>query len=358
VADLPSTTVESVVNDTNVTGSISGQALTLGWTGVLPISRGGTNASTASAALTSLGAASTASNTFTGIQTFGAGQNGHVRVVTTSTDTATSSDYTLVLNGVTTETLPASPMAGQQLLLNNVTTSSCVISGNGTNIYNAGSNNASITLAANSNIALEYDAMSSTPVWRQIITVQSALTVAVNGTGVSTGVGGVGDSTGYALLAASNTFSGATQTVAALTASGVISSAGLTSSAAITGTLGGWLTWTPTVTASGSMTISGVTIYLAEYIRIGPLVHFHFTVSCTTGGTASTDIDVSLPVASVGADAVTFSASGTMTSGALSLMTALLVGGTSTCIVRLNPQANWTLGAETYLRISGTYRCA
>jgi hypothetical protein len=297
---LPSTTVESVVNDTNITGTISGQALTLGWTGVLPISRGGTNASTASAALTSLGAASLAANTFTGIQTFGAGQNGHVRVVTTSTDTATSSDYTLVLNGVTTETLPASPMAGQQLLLNNVTTSSCVISGNGTNIYNAGSNNASITLAANSNIALEYDAMSSTPVWRQIITVQSALTVAVNGTGVSTGVGGVDDSTGYALLAASNTFTGTTQTVAALTASGGISAAGLASSAAITGTLGGWLTYTPTVTASGSMTTSAVTFTDAQYIRIGPWVFVKLYGNLTVAGTVSNYVYVSCPVTPVG----------------------------------------------------------
>lgn len=37
--DLPTTTVNSVVNDTNVTGSISGQALTLGWTGTLAAAR-------------------------------------------------------------------------------------------------------------------------------------------------------------------------------------------------------------------------------------------------------------------------------------------------------------------------------
>lgn len=36
---LPSTAVNSVVNDTNVTGSISAQALTLGWTGTLAKSR-------------------------------------------------------------------------------------------------------------------------------------------------------------------------------------------------------------------------------------------------------------------------------------------------------------------------------
>lgn len=41
--DLPATTVNSVVNGTNVTGSISGQALTLGWTGALAANLGGTS---------------------------------------------------------------------------------------------------------------------------------------------------------------------------------------------------------------------------------------------------------------------------------------------------------------------------
>lgn len=41
-ARQPATTVNSVVNDTNVTGSIAAQALTLGWTGALGAARGGT----------------------------------------------------------------------------------------------------------------------------------------------------------------------------------------------------------------------------------------------------------------------------------------------------------------------------
>lgn len=58
---LPSTTVNSVVNDTNVTGSISAQALTLGWTGTLAKAR--QNASTVY---------NDAANTWsTGVQDFG-----------------------------------------------------------------------------------------------------------------------------------------------------------------------------------------------------------------------------------------------------------------------------------------------
>ncbi len=49
-AQEPSTTVNSVTNDTNVTGSIATQALTLGWTGTLATSRGGTGAASLSAA--------------------------------------------------------------------------------------------------------------------------------------------------------------------------------------------------------------------------------------------------------------------------------------------------------------------
>lgn len=44
----PSTTVNSVSDDTNVTGSISAQELTLGWTGTLAVARGGTGSSSPS----------------------------------------------------------------------------------------------------------------------------------------------------------------------------------------------------------------------------------------------------------------------------------------------------------------------
>jgi hypothetical protein len=46
VADEPSTTVNFITNDTNVTGVILNQVLTLGWTGTLAVARGGTGTST------------------------------------------------------------------------------------------------------------------------------------------------------------------------------------------------------------------------------------------------------------------------------------------------------------------------
>jgi hypothetical protein len=53
----------SVTNDTNVTGSISGNVLSLGFTGQLSLARGGTGSSTASGARTNLGAAASGANT-------------------------------------------------------------------------------------------------------------------------------------------------------------------------------------------------------------------------------------------------------------------------------------------------------
>jgi hypothetical protein len=50
----PATTVNSVSNDTNVTGSIATQGLTLGWAGQLSIARGGTGQSTAPAGFNAL----------------------------------------------------------------------------------------------------------------------------------------------------------------------------------------------------------------------------------------------------------------------------------------------------------------
>lgn len=57
----------------------------------------------------------------------------------------------------------------------------------------------------------------------------------------------------------------------------------------------GWQAWTPTVSPQGGMTISGVTITYARYLRIGSLVFFQFRIAGTIAGTLSNVIFVSLP---------------------------------------------------------------
>jgi hypothetical protein len=62
-----------------------------------------------------------------------------------------------------------------------------------------------------------------------------------------------------------------------------------------------WTNWTPTITASASMTVSSVTITDAQYVRFGPFMFFKFYVSFVLGGTLDNTVFVSQPpVALVG----------------------------------------------------------
>jgi hypothetical protein len=89
------------------------------------------------------------------------------RTVSTATDTASvNTDHTLILNGVTTETLPASPANGHEFYLVNIGGSAATISGNGHNIWSAGTSAATISLASNATAILIYDTANT--LWRQI----------------------------------------------------------------------------------------------------------------------------------------------------------------------------------------------
>jgi len=68
---------------------------------------------------------------------------------------------------------------------------------------------------------------------------------------------------------------------------------------AITGT-GSTETWTPTVTGNGGMTVTGVTIDVAEQWAVGILEFFVLGIRFTLGGTASDIINVSMGTATEG----------------------------------------------------------
>ncbi len=77
----------------------------------------------------------------------------------------------------------------------------------------------------------------------------------------------------------------------------LVASAGFTCSNAANMNFGGnWQAWPASIAASGSMTVSAVTVDLARYIRLGPLVHFFFKANFNLGGTSSTTLYISLPV--------------------------------------------------------------
>lgn len=56
-------------------------------------------------------------------------------------------------------------------------------------------------------------------------------------------------------------------------------------------------TFTPALTASGSMTVSGLTVQEARYLRIGPFVIVSLSVTFNLGGSASNNIYLTFPVA-------------------------------------------------------------
>jgi hypothetical protein len=118
----------------------------------------------------------------------------------------------------------------------------------------------------------------------------------------------------------------------------------------------GWLNWTPTVSASGAMTVSGLTINDAQYLRLGPLVFFKIFATMTLAGTAASALIMTLPLAIAGfsstASGQVHQAGGTWAAGA-----TLLDNAANT--VRLSPtlETNYALGS-TLVMVEGFYRCS
>ena len=120
-----------------------------------------------------------------------------------------------------------------------------------------------------------------------------------------------------------------------------------------------WISWTPAISASGSMTVSGVTINDAQYSNDGATVRFKLYVSLTLGGTADFFVYFTLPIP---------------LAGSLNAITAYLVTPTSgtfipafgrtdssvspnRLLVRMPTNASFTLGSSQFL-VEGFYRSA
>jgi hypothetical protein len=125
----------------------------------------------------------------------------------------------------------------------------------------------------------------------------------------------------------------------------------------ITNNPGGWLSYTPTVNGTGSMTISSLSVIQALYRKIGRIIHLQYSLNFTTGGTASAGITVSLPVR------VTNSGVGVVSMGAsydgVWRPALLSPDGANDWIVHyqeIQSTANWTLGSGKYASAYFTYR--
>ena len=111
-------------------------------------------------------------------------------------------------------------------------------------------------------------------------------------------------------------------------------------------------TFSPTLSGSGSMTISSPSIATSKYYAIGELVFIEFRATFTIGGTPDLSVQFDLPFNAL--------VSGSMscvvidTSAAISGF-ALLSSGSKTVSVRRYDGANWGSGAGREIRISGHY---
>lgn len=122
---------------------------------------------------------------------------------------------------------------------------------------------------------------------------------------------------------------------------------------------GGWATWTPTLSASGSLTFTSTSINKAVYQRHGTEVRFCLNVTGTTGGSTDIALQATLPIGADLTDAYALSCaifdatySGTFNSGG-----ALITGGSSNTIsARHYNNQNWGLGAARGFSVSGVYK--
>lgn len=123
----------------------------------------------------------------------------------------------------------------------------------------------------------------------------------------------------------------------------------------VLGSMGGWQTWTPTISAVGAMTLTGSSTSDAHYLRIGPIVFFNILISTTTSGTLTAGIKVTLPVAAVGAQTVLTADIG---AGGVGYVASYgFIDSTSTFTVSPNNGANYA--ASFYgIFVQGFYRAA
>jgi hypothetical protein len=113
-----------------------------------------------------------------------------------------------------------------------------------------------------------------------------------------------------------------------------------------------WQNWTPTVTPLAPMTVSGgATIGHAYYLAQSPILFFSFEVFCTFAGTASGQVDFSLPVNA--SDSFYHACAGSELGAGYVTINSHVVG--NVCRFSLPDSTTFVLNAGHYFRASGFY---
>jgi hypothetical protein len=114
------------------------------------------------------------------------------------------------------------------------------------------------------------------------------------------------------------------------------------------------LAYTPSYSCSGSMTFTSPVTTYAQYWQFGKFVFVRVSVTGTLGGTASTDLYISLPITAAATE---------------QLLSAIANDGTPTIAkgyfdttgrvrIRKPDNSNWSLGAGIVFIVTGVYEAA
>lgn len=123
--------------------------------------------------------------------------------------------------------------------------------------------------------------------------------------------------------------------------------------------LGKWTTYSPTYAASGSMTFTSVTTNFAKYLKTGRRVEVLIDASGTTGGTASNNLQFSLPVsANVTSGIFIGQGGGIVTDNSVTVGSAVAINAATTAIIQRYDSGNYTLGAAERFRVHLVYEAA
>ena len=117
-----------------------------------------------------------------------------------------------------------------------------------------------------------------------------------------------------------------------------------------------WTEWQPVITCSGAMTWTEE-YKICRYFKVNKTVFFSVRAQGTTGGVASTDIIVPLPLQSKAQQVSLYSGSAICTDVTARAGFWFIVASTGNIelVVRRYDSANWGLGASRSIMISGFY---
>lgn len=115
-----------------------------------------------------------------------------------------------------------------------------------------------------------------------------------------------------------------------------------------------WKAWTPTISGSGSMTVTSSTITEATYLQVGANVSFHCKFQVTFGGTGAAWGTATAPVSQKG-DWQGITAY--VTGSGMAWQPVLGLAQGSEIFFYAPNGGNWPVGSALTLALDGTYRC-